>query len=437
MGRKGGIWCTLLTLTCSCSIACTTITQEESLDIAINVTCESFSTKAADPQEDLLSDLSVLIFDEYGYLESSRYYSRSELTGQTGVTFETSLLSRKEYSIYACGNIGNPVSAKSINDLKELRCYLAYPDEYREGMPMSGMVESTRIDRENRAINIPLKRLMAKISLKIDRGGLSESVRMDVRSVKIGNCPKSATIFRDNSVQSSDECFASGFTRGENECSILNRSVGNGTSGTLSLYLLENMQGDFSSGHQIKNDSDKVFGENDIRNEICSYVEISMDYSSPSFYSGSKPLIYRFYLGESLNNLDIERNCHYHITIIPEDDGLSDDGWRVDKSGLIPDSDEVYFSMNPTGFIQADIGEQIHVRCCVNPDYTPFDIGLEELESDRQRGIYEYEIDPDGYGVTLTLIGPGTGILYMTAGEPVNESGMLVIEVNKTKNTIS
>ena len=83
MGRKGGIWCTLLTLVCSCSIACTTITQEESLDIAIHIACESFITRAADPQENLLSDVSVLIFDEYGNLESSGYYPRSELTGQS------------------------------------------------------------------------------------------------------------------------------------------------------------------------------------------------------------------------------------------------------------------------------------------------------------------------------------------------------------------
>ena len=437
MGRKGGIWCTLLTLTCSCNIACSTMIQEEPRYITIHISCESLITKATDPQEDLLSDLSVLIFDEYGNLESSGFYSHADLKGNTGITFETSLLCRKEYSIYACANIGKPITAKSIKDLQDTRCHLAYPDEYREGIPMAGIAENIHIDRNSRTIKIPLKRLMAKVSLRIDRGGLSDDVKMDVRSVKIGNCPKSATIFRNNSVQGPDECFASGFTRSANECTILNRSTGNGISGTLSLYLLENMQGDFSAVHEIQNDSDKVFGENDIRKDICSYIEISLDYRSSTFYSGPRPLIYRFYLGEDMNNCDIERNCHYHITIVPEDDGLSDDGWRVDKSGLIPSPDEPYFSMEPSGFIQADIGEQIHVRCYVYPDNTPFEIGREELELDRERGIYEYEIDPDGYGVTIIPTGPGTGIVYMTAGEPVNESGMLVIEVNKSKNTIS
>jgi hypothetical protein len=56
---------------------------------------------------------------------------------------------------------------------------------------------------------------------------------------------------------------------------------------------------------------------------------------------------------------------------------------------------------------------------------------MEELEYDNSRGIYDYNIDPDGKGVTLVLESQGTGILYMTAGDPINETGMLVIEVNR------
>jgi hypothetical protein len=61
---------------------------------------------------------------------------------------------------------------------------------------------------------------------------------------------------------------------------------------------------------------------------------------------------------------------------------------------------------------------------------------MEELEYDRERGIYDFVIDSDRKGVSLTLKNPGTGILYMTAGSPVNETGMLVIEVNNIKNDI-
>ena len=142
-------------------------------------------------------------------------------------------------------------------------------------------------------------------------------------------------------------------------------------------------------------------------------------------------MIYRFYLGKDTNSLDVERNCHYHITIIPEDDGLTEDSWRVDKTGIQEKDQDIFFEMIPSGYLQGTVGETVHVMCRFQPEDAEFDIGLEELEEDRQRGLYDYIIDEDGHGVTLSLKSPGTGILYMTVGEPVNESGLLVLEINR------
>ena len=52
------------------------------------------------------------------------------------------------------------------------------------------------------------------------------------------------------------------------------------------------------------------------------------------------------------------------------------------------------------------------------------------MEEDKSEGIYDYEIDPDGHGVTLTFTGPGRGMIYMKAGSPINQSALFVIEVN-------
>ena len=65
------------------------------------------------------------------------------------------------------------------------------------------------------------------------------------------------------------------------------------------------------------------------------------------------------------------------------------------------------------------------------PPNTPFDIGYEELEYDKSRGIYDYVPDDDGHGVTLTLLKSGRGILYMSAGYPINDSKLIVVEVNQ------
>ena len=90
--------------------------------------------------------------------------------------------------------------------------------------------------------------------------------------------------------------------------------------------------------------------------------------------------------------------------------------------------------MVPSGYMQGNIGDTVSVRCNFHPSDAGFDIGLEELEYDKERGIYDYIVDEDGRGVTLILRSQGRGILYMSAGTPINETGMLVIEVNKPKN---
>ena len=161
----------------------------------------------------------------------------------------------------------------------------------------------------------------------------SEGVNMDVISVQIGNCPKKTSIYKSNRIASEDECFSLGFSHRGQECSGLNTIKGIGLSQEVSVYMLENMQGAFNQDG-IGDDNDKVLDSLDPRSKTCSYIELDMDYSSPLWQSGSTPLKYRFYLGEDKNNLDIERNCHYNITVCPEDDGLSDDGWRIDKNGL-------------------------------------------------------------------------------------------------------
>ena len=87
----------------------------------------------------------------------------------------------------------------------------------------------------------------------------------------------------------------------------------------------------------------------------------------------------------------------------------------------------------PSDYIVGDIGDKIHLGCRLTPEHAQFDIGLEYLEDDKANGIYDYVVDEDGHGATLTLTGPGTGLIYMEAGEPVNEGAMFFIEVNLPK----
>lgn len=394
-------------------------TEEDSVTCTICLTGGSMATRSADPDESLITDISLMVFDEHGDAEECVWLPR----GQD--RHRMRLVKGKRYTICACANFGYQVYADNISELDEITFHLAYPDEYREGIPMYARTETTvTADGE---IRVMLERLMSKISIRMDRSRLSEGVKMDVRSALIGNCPRAAKVFSDNKVADEDGCFPFGFYRNELQTALLNYDTGDGLSREVSLYMLENMQGRMPS--HIEDDSDKILDSDGLPGRTSSYIELELDYTSDLYVSGSGSLIYRFYLGEDRNSLDVRRNTHYHITVTPEDDGLSEDSWRVDRSALTyigPTSITQY----PSSYIEGEIGDRIHIWCDVVPEEAPFDVGLKYMEDDHRTGIYNYEIDPDGHGATLTLTGPGAGLIYMEAGPPVNDAALFYIIVN-------
>ncbi len=421
MEGKRRIFDIILKITVLCvAAACSHFKETRYAEIHISFSSGAPECRSAAPDEDRISDISLMIFDANGAAEECLMLKngRHECSVR--------LIAGQEYIFCACANFGYQVYADNIGELDEMRFHLAYPDEYREGVPMYAY-EKILVREGGGEIVIPLQRLMSKISLRMDRRRLSDDVLMKVRSVKIGNCPRSAAVFLRNKVKDEDECFPLGFSLSGAGTDRLNETSESGLSGSVSLYMLENMQGRMD--REISSDEEKVFDAYDIRRETCSYIEMELDYSSDTYYSKGKGLVYRFYLGEDRSDLNVERNCHYRITVTPEDDGLSDDGWRVDKSGL-QTYEPPYFKAHPADYIVGDIGDRIHIWCDVSPSGTPFDVGISYMEDDRKEGIYDYEIDADGHGATLTLTGPGRGLIYMEAGPPVNDAALFIIEVN-------
>ena len=386
-----------------------------------------FTTKSVSPDEERISDLTLFVFNRDGLLESSHYFKSGDFieSGPGGCTCEVNLLKGCKYSFYACANTGFRVRAETLEELKDFRFYMAYPDDYRIGIPMSGTLENVPAPQAGGRIPVPLRRAMAKVSVSVDRGRLSDGVEFNVTGVRIRGCPKSVAMFEGNSVDDEDDIHAAGFSRTGYDVQPLNRNVSGQVSGEVSLYLFENLQGNPLGN--VEEHGGKVFKNGDPLEWKCSYLELEADYISKEYISlPGKGLVYRMYLGENPSDFNVERNCHYHITVTPEDDGLGNDGWRVDKSGLEYQG-EKYLTVSPGNYIHGHIGDVIHIRCGLKPDWAEFDIGIEELETDRNNGIYDYVVDPDGKGVTLTLKGSGGGLLYFEAGPPVNEAAMVVV----------
>lgn len=421
MGRERGLYCRVLIATLLAMTGCGQISvhQEEEVMCRITVGEDSFASRSADPDEEMISDISIMIFDENGDAEECIWLK----DGQTQV--DVPLVLGKRYSFRTCANFGYRTYADHMDELEEMVYYMAYPDEYSKGMPMYAATDDIKVGKDA-IVNLKLIRLMSKISLRMDRRRLSKDVQIHVTGVRIGNCPKSVKVFSSSRITDNSQCFSMGFSRNDAQSAILNTISSDNLSGILTLYMLENMQGDMDT--PIHEDAEKVFDENDHRREVCSYIEIDMEYLSYEQYSET-PLKYRFYLGDSRSNLDVERNSHYHITVCPEDDGLKGDGWRVDKSGMA-DLGPTFLKSYPSSYIRGKIGDKIHLGCIISPPHAPFDVGESYMADDKAEGIYDYEIDTDGMGATLTLTGPGCGWIYMEAGEPVNDGALFVIEVD-------
>lgn len=454
------------------------------------------------PDENLTGDIGVMIFGEDGAVVQDITVGKDRTTIQ--------LNKGKAYSIFAFANLGYRPDAGHIDEMKALKHRMTHPYDYEYGIPMSASLTDIQINGDT-AIDLNLERIMSKITMKIDRSEMDAGIEMKIKRVSIGNCPSEAYLFRESRMESGMEGFVRGFERKDTD--VLNLYGKDGISGEISLFMLENMQGWFSE-EGIMADHEKVFDDADPRKDLCSYIELEIEYHSDSLYFTDSPLLYRFYLGEGPECLNVERNCHYTITVCPADDGLSDHSWRVRKEGLhsyvkeielsstvlsfnykgqtIPIEAEIYpahayeksliwdssdaeiaqvdecgrvtakgegacqitcmskdggdacssckvvCSFDPPYFksypedkyIRGDIGDTVRLWCEIFPPVTPFDVGTEYLEADKEDGIYDYIIDADGHGVTLILKGPGSGLVYMEAGEPVNESELFLIEVN-------
>ncbi len=423
MEGKGGVFSVILTLTSALAglaSGCSDHEEAHETEVRIKFSGAEMASRAADPDEEMISDVSLMIFDETGAAEDCFWL-------EDGTECSAVLLSGRKYTFCACANFGYRVYADDIDELGDIRYMMAYPDEYSRGMPMYAYQEVT-VGKGDTEVTVMLERLMAKISIRMDRRRLSDDVEMYVRSVRVGNCPRSVSVFRDSRIEDEDDRFPVGFSRYGYETDDLNRTTESGLSGTISLYMLENMQGKLEG--PVNDDSGKVFDSEDYRRNVCSFIEMEIEYMSGTYYSGSKGLIYRFYLGDSRNDLNVERNCHYRITVTPEDDGLSEDSWRVDKSDIF-EHGSAGITAYPASYINGNIGDEIHIWCDVSPKNTPFDVGISYMEDDKAEGLYDYVIDDNGFGATLTLKKPGTGLIYMEAGDPVNDAALFIIEINR------
>ena len=277
----------------------------EAVAVNLRFRADDSACKSGDPDGDLISDVNLFLFSPDGVLTDRLWFSGAET--------RLRLPCYEPLSLYAVANIGYALDGiQTLDQLRQWRYYLIYPDDFRRGMPRACIREGFTPDADSDTMDMPMTPLLVRLTLSMERTALDPGIALRVRSVVVGGCPNSITPFAPSRAEKPAHLFGRGFSKEGIDADPLNRESG-GRSREIDLYLLENLQG----------------GE---KSSLCSYIEIDADYQSPIYWSGAdRYLSYRFYVGEDYN---LERGCQYRYVIRPEGDGLSGDDWSVDRSRL-------------------------------------------------------------------------------------------------------
>lgn len=180
-------------------------------------------TRASNPDETLVTDWNVFVFNAYGGLEEKAFVTRGERE------YTLTLFRDVPYTILAAANMGYPLPIGSLEEARAFRYHLSYPDEYSRGLPMVAWLEDVL---PTERMELALRRLMARIDFSVDRKELPADVLVKVVELSVRGCPSSARLYPGSEAE---DTFREGFLKRYGEVEEANR-----TGGVVSLYVLEN-----------------------------------------------------------------------------------------------------------------------------------------------------------------------------------------------------
>ena len=211
-------------------------------------------------------------------------------------------LPKGEYDIYVIANYGTAMGEQSQTDVENFQFVLSEESDFEDSgvLPMSG---DCTIDLDgNRAIEVELKRLVAKVDVKINMAS-NITDKIALQFVRLVNAPTTCRYFGTNTPTMKFIDYA-------------DREWTEGTN--YSFYVLENRQGVNSAITSPKYKG----GENAPKNAAYLHIKGHTD---------TKALDYYVYLGENTTtDFNVNRNSHY--TLVIDVKGISTLDWRVELS---------------------------------------------------------------------------------------------------------
>ena len=256
--------------------------------------------------DQLIDNCNILIYDSKGNLTCNHYSSNGPI-----YSIRASIKNGEKYSIYFIANIGDLSGNQAIlqeKNLKEYKYKILYYSEIANingAVPMGFSRQNIEL-QDNTELIISLTRCVSLITISVDKSLLDENDTFNIISAKLKNVPASIKIFDQSKTEFPADVLETGDYANEHDLIALNEGK------KIGYYMFENMQGDLLPENTIS--SNKVFPENCIYNNLCTYFEIEVNYNNTTHYGTT---IYRFYLGKNhTSNFDIERNNSYEITIM-------------------------------------------------------------------------------------------------------------------------
>ena len=235
-----------------------------------------------------------------------------------------------------------------------------------DGMPMSGVQKGLTLDSADEAFVLTIRRLFARYDIRMNVQPYAQAGwTVEAAEVIASHSNTRAPYFYTGEgvgVCASAEDLAMVDMATDSDLARLNVMGDDGkSSGYLTLYFLENCQGDIGPA----NSWNSVFADLGSAVDCCSYAELAVKASHPNL--GERCFKYRFYPGQNddmCSNFDIIRNVRRKLSLT-----------------LSPDLSSEYFRWVYDGSLKVAPGEILSVRyeTTLDPQYLCFETYLDGL----------------------------------------------------------
>ena len=393
-----------------------TVPSTDSLAVCtFNISSADRTKSSVSPDENAIGDINIYAYRD-GTLVEHVFKSKP-----TTVTFE--LNKGYTYNFYAISNMGRidmPSSESQVGS--NVNLWIATIDDLDECIPMAWKTTGVSITGSQKAVNVRLERLAARIGFTLDASLVNG---LKITSARI--C-QSASVVRPfesgGSKITCEEESLDGDYATQKDLNELNE--GN----TIYFYSLENVQDNLLP--QNKDPWQKVPDALGSKAELCTYIEAVGTFEEGFLFKGS--VTYRFYLGkDNTSDFSVIRNSDMHVTLTLTGEGLTEISWKVEPDVEVqPGYVDGYIdeSLHPADDMY--IGERFWYYMDVHPDLVTHLGGdldkcsLKLVSSDGGSMKFDEYDNDSSRGVMYargTCWSKGTGTIWLCdpSGNPVTE----------------